>query len=322
MSNDAALQLRRLLRLIPRLADGDEHTLDTVARLAGTDTGTILDDLHSLSHRYGDPGGFVPGLNIFIEAGSVMLHTNHFQRPMRLTAAELCALDLGLAMLHGERPPNEHATIDQARARLRKALARLPDAEIPCDTTGAVGMRYAELGLTGDAAMLATLRTGVREKRKVRITYRSADVDESSTRIISPYGLIAASGAWYVAAHCEDRDAIRIFRLDRIESATLTPQLFDVPESFSLDSVVENGKVFAAEESEVLRVRYSPRIARWIAEREGVAVGADGSVTIEHPLADVRWAVRHVLQYGSDAEVLGPERVREEVVKRLRAILG
>jgi hypothetical protein len=50
-----------------------------------------------------------------------------------------------------------------------------------------------------------------------------------------------------------------------------------------------------------MKVKYSPKIARWIAEREGVELDADGSLTIEHPLADQEWGVRHVLQYGPDA---------------------
>jgi proteasome accessory factor C len=314
VSADAALQLRRLLKLIPELADGESHALDRVARLAGTDIATVLTDLHSLALRDGDPGGFVPGLTIYLEPESVTLRSSHFKRPMRLTLPELCALELGLAMLRAERPPSEHAAIDHARARLRKAIAKLP-AEEPPD-----GLRYAELSSTGDAAHLATLRGAARDKRKVRLTYRSADSDESRTRLVCPYGLVAASGAWYVVAHCDDRDALRIFRLDRIEAAARTSATFDVPASFSLDSVVDHGKVFAAEEPESLRVRYSARIARWIAEREGVKPDADGSVTVEHPLADVRWAVRHVLQYGPDAEVLGPERVRAEVKRRLREI--
>ena len=69
-------------------------------------------------------------------------------------------------------------------------------------------------------------------------------------------------------------------------------------------------------------VHYSPRIARWIAEREGVELEADGSLTMEHPLADVQWGVRHVLQYGPDAEVLEPAEVREEVARRLATLVG
>jgi predicted DNA-binding transcriptional regulator YafY len=62
-----------------------------------------------------------------------------------------------------------------------------------------------------------------------------------------------------------------------------------------------------------MRVRYSPRIARWIAEREGGVPDSDGSLTSMHPLADPHWAVRHVLQYGPDAEVLSPEWLRVEI---------
>jgi predicted DNA-binding transcriptional regulator YafY len=71
----------------------------------------------------------------------------------------------------------------------------------------------------------------------------------------------------------------------------------------------------------VLRVRYSRRVARWIAEREGLPLEKDGSLTTEHPLADPQWAVRHVLQYGPDAEVLSPPEVRDEVARRLDAAL-
>ncbi len=62
-----------------------------------------------------------------------------------------------------------------------------------------------------------------------------------------------------------------------------------------------------------MTVRYSPRIARWVAEREGKPLDEDGSLTLEHPVADDSWAVRHVLQYGPDAELLEPAELREKV---------
>ena len=63
-----------------------------------------------------------------------------------------------------------------------------------------------------------------------------------------------------------------------------------------------------------------PRIARWIAEREGKTLAEDGSLTMEHPLADTDWAVRHVLQYGPEVTVLEPAEVREAVVQRLQGM--
>jgi predicted DNA-binding transcriptional regulator YafY len=66
-----------------------------------------------------------------------------------------------------------------------------------------------------------------------------------------------------------------------------------------------------------MKVRYSPRIAQWIAEREEGETANDGSFVVDHPLADHDWAVRHVLQYGPEAEVLEPESVRAAVKVRL-----
>ena len=57
-------------------------------------------------------------------------------------------------------------------------------------------------------------------------------------------------------------------------------------------------------------VRYGPRIARWLLERGAGEADDDGSVVVTHEVADPRWLVRHVLQYGPDAEVLEREEVR------------
>ena len=90
------------------------------------------------------------------------------------------------------------------------------------------------------------------------------------------------------------------------------------------DLVLRGGRVFSRDESEFddLVIRYSPAVARWIAEREGMALEADGSVTVRYPLADAAWAVRHVLQYGPDATVVAPQEVRDEVGRALLAMLS
>jgi predicted DNA-binding transcriptional regulator YafY len=46
-------------------------------------------------------------------------------------------------------------------------------------------------------------------------------------------------------------------------------------------------------------------------------LAADGSLELDHPMTDVSWAVRHALQYGAEAEVLGPPEAREAIVKAL-----
>jgi len=105
-----------------------------------------------------------------------------------------------------------------------------------------------------------------------------------------------------------------------MERATLLDERFTIPDDFVLDDVLASGRAFLGTVPDQLRVRYTPRVARWIAEREGTTPDTDGSLTMEYPLADLDWAVRHVLQYGPDAVVLGPERVRIAVRERLQAM--
>ena len=212
----AAEQLRRILHLIPQLADDRDHAIDHVAAQAGVDRKTLMRDLHSLADRFEDPSGFVEGVSIFIDEDQVSVHASHFLRPMRLTPAELAALDLGLAMLRAERPPEEHRAIDGARERLRLVIAGTP-ADPP--VAGA-------LGGADEPAFRARIRSAVRDRRKVRILYQKASAGAASPRVVCPYATVFASGAWYMVAHCEDTAALRFFRLDRVRGVDLLEQRF------------------------------------------------------------------------------------------------
>jgi proteasome accessory factor C len=315
MTDTAAAQLRRILALVPELADDDEHPIDALAEALGTDRATLLGDLVSLTERYDPPGFAEEGVALLVDGENVQLTSHHLRRPMRLTGSELHALELGLAVLECERPPEERTAIGRARSRLREVIARLPGAAD--DAT----LRAASMG-AGDPEHLRVLRTAVRARRRVRLRYRRGDRDTASERVVDPYALVIASGMWYTVAFCGASSGIRVFRLDRVETAEPMTEAFAVPAGFSLEAVVRDGKVLHAEAPRTMTVRYSPRIARWIAEREGKAVDADGSLTMEHPLLDVAWGVRHALQYGPDAEVLAPEAVRRELARRLDAIVA
>lgn len=314
MSTTAAEQLRRILLLVPELADGEDHPVDEVARRLGVDWKVLVDDLASLTERFDAPPGFVEGLSVLIEGRNVCVTTPHFLRPMRLTKRELCALELGLAVLRQERTPDEWPAIDRALARLRAVITHVPADERWED------VRHADVASAGDRHLPA-LRAAVRERRKLLVAYRASAEAEATTRHVCPYSLVFAQGMWYLVASCDESQGLRFFRLDRIESvARAGDERFELPADFSVDALIAGGRMFQGEPPERMTVRYSPRIARWIAEREGKAVAADGSITLEHPLADRSWAVRHVLQYGPDAEVLAPESLRQEIAARLAAL--
>ena len=315
MSDTAASQLRRILRVIPEIGDGREHDLETVARRAGITKDVLLNDLKVLADRHGAPGGFVEGMQIFIGPGTVEVLSDQFLRPMGLTVQELCALELGLAILRAERPPDETAAIERTRERLRRVIAKIPTDQWESP------VRHAELAPVEGLTHLDELRRALREHRKARITYRRSGADEPTTRVVRLYAIVPASGMWYAVAYCESSEGLRVFRMDRVEEAAVLDDRYEIPGDFSVRETLRAGKALKTELPPAgMKVRYSARIARWIAEREGVEPDDDGSITIEHPLADAEWGRRHVLQYGPDAEVLEPVELRDEIASVLKTM--
>ena len=79
---------------------------------------------------------------------------------------------------------------------------------------------------------------------------------------------------------------------------------------------------------DVDEIQFAQRTAREIIGQvlrrpsaEELEVAKDGSLTVTRPLSDHGWALRHVLQYGAEAEVIEPESVREEIRVALRRVV-
>lgn len=327
MSARAQDQLERLLLALPHLAEDTELPLAVLADRVGTDVPTLLGDLEALTTRDRDVAGFVEAVELYLGPGLVGARTSHFKRPMRLTRAEVAALDLGLGLLALERPVDERAPIDRARRRLREVAVVAPSvvqAGVPTRDTTLPSLPVA-VEPVPDALLerFGRLWEAHETRRAVRLLYQRADADAADERLVQPWAIVRAHHHVYVVGWCTTVTAMRVFRLDRILDVTLDGATFDVPPDFDVDALVRNGRLFVGDRpDDTLVVRFSPAIARWIAEREQVTPADDGSVTVSWPLADDDWAVRHVLQYGPDATVLAPARIATAVQAVLARLGG
>jgi proteasome accessory factor C len=325
---EAAAQLRRLLLALPALEGGRAHSIDDVSAKVGASVETVARDLRTLVTRTGDePGGFFERIQLGFDANSVQLQSNVLKWPMAISPSELGAIELGLDILAHEVSPEDGALVAKARERVRQAAVVMPQqsrraaAEHADEADAQVRAATLDMGETAPVH-LAAIRDAITRGRKARIRYQASDAEEMSERTVQPYGLIYTGGRWFLVAFCELREDIRIFRVDRLAMViVLESEEAVIPAAFSLDQVLHHGRALASDASETLTIRYAPRIARWINEQEAGEWNVDGSFVVDHPLLDERWAVRHVLQYGAEAEVLSPERIRGAVAERLRAIL-
>jgi proteasome accessory factor C len=317
-------RLERLMYVLPAAGREDGATLEELARALDTTKERILEDLEQVTERaYYHPGGWPDDVSILIEAGRVrVLHASGFDRPVRLSPRETLCLALALRSTAAA----SHVADSEKRAELlRRAerhLAALPpgaEDEGPPDAVHAGDLEPDPAGIR------ETLLAATRDRHACAIVYAKASADDLEVRVVHPYAILHAGGEWYVIALCTVKEGIRVFRIDRIVDAAEADATFEVPDDFDPLAYVHGHRVYRADDDVKVRVRYSPRIARWV--REGMVGWTtdwmeddDGGLVASHRVADPHWVVNHALTYGAEAEILEPEEMRDlvrEVVGRM-----
>lgn len=78
------------------------------------------------------------------------------------------------------------------------------------------------------------IKESVLNLKKLKIYYKKY-YGEISERIIRPYGVIVKNSEWYMAAFCESKEDIRVFKCSRIESIAVLDESFNMPKNFDLE---------------------------------------------------------------------------------------
>jgi proteasome accessory factor B len=202
------------------------------------------------------------------------------------------------------------------------ALLKLRAAGVEAEETAQPGI---EPRLQAGEAAFAPLWEAVRDRRPVTFRYRAKDSSVVQQRELEPWGVVNRHGRWYVAGHDRARQAVRAFRLSRIDggvefsgpagSVTVPPDA-DVRE---LVKSWDDRPV--APQTAVLSVRTGAGLGiRRQATRE--AAGTDGWDEVETPFDEVAWFSEHLASFGPDVIVREPADLRDAVITRLKGALA
>ena len=178
-----------------------------------------------------------------------------------------------------------------------------------------------------DREFAAILRA-VRTRHALACRYYSIGRDEEAERTIEPYGMMLSWGRWYCVGRARDRNALRVFRVDRMRDVrVLEDDEFDVPRSFDIQSYLDrspwelsNDKPIAA------RIRVAFPQSRWVVG-EGLGkvvkpVTKDGGVELEFAVRTKDPFLRWLLTFGQQVEVLSPKSLQRDLAtlrERIRA---
>lgn len=174
--------------------------------------------------------------------------------------------------------------------------------------------------------LLAVAEAVLRGPRAIAFGYTTSK-GVASERHVDAFGLVWRAGHWYVVGLDRERDDVRAFRLSRISSDVRDAgEGSQPPEGFRAADHVDAGPWGPGAPHERAVVAFSPDVAWWAAaEVRGAAIGEpgdDGWVPVSLPAGSDDGLASWVLGFGPDARVVEPPSLREEVVRRLEAVLA
>lgn len=300
-------RLERLLTMVPWLLDHPGVTIDEASTRFGVGREELAEDLDTLGYcglpGYG--GGDLVEVSLMGDRIVVRM-ADFFARPLTLSVREAVTLLLAARALSSVEGLEESDALRRATATLEQALGAQA-AQVAVDLTS-----------EGDQ-WLAAAREAVATRRVVELVYRSAKRAETSRRLVEPWSVVGAGGAWYLQGFCRQAQGPRDFRLDRIKELHLTDERGTrAPPAETAPPVYRPGP-----DDIPVTLELAPA-AWWVAEWAVVdrvsGSGRKRRVRLRTP--DLEWAARLVLQLGGNATVVEPPALRARVAELARDTLA
>ena len=170
-------------------------------------------------------------------------------------------------------------------------------------------------------------------RKRVRFTYHGIHRGVDTERDVAPYGLLFQRGHWYLIGHDATREAVRVFRVGRMEDpwpnkkSPKTPD-YEIPADFSLEEYRDRDAwELGSEDDKTLdaRVLFEFPTSLW-ADRNGYGEleqeMPDGSQVRSFEVRQVSPFLRWILSLEGRARIAGPAALANGLRSLAREVLA
>ena len=195
------------------------------------------------------------------------------------------------------------------------ALVKLKSLGIDSDLDSLPGLSPRISVPEGD---FVTVLNAISTFTTISFSYTSIESTVQS-RVIEPYGAGTKGGRWYVAGRDVEKDAVRLFRLDRIVSKIELqgrPNSYIRPTDFSMTTLLRSPEKKLAAKLKIRRGK-----AHKLRSSGEVIEDGDEWTIIRYPYSQESELVEDVLWHLDDAVILEPISARESICQALKQIV-
>ncbi|HZG96832.1 MAG TPA: WYL domain-containing protein [Nocardioidaceae bacterium] len=230
--------------------------------------------------------------------------------PLMFSSTE--ALGLVMAALDGHHAAG--SPTDPVGSALGKLVRALPErvaasAEVVRRTAAPVPDRAAA---RPDSETTIALVEACAQRRRARVAYRSEAGSQWEVEV-EPWAVVVRHGRWYLLCRVPEKDAVRAYRIDRVQRVVMLEQSFTVPADLDPVAVLEDhlavGWEYAAEvviDSPVETVR------RWLPRALGRLEAVDHRTTrLTGSTSNPHWYAGQLTRIPAPFEVVGSVELRD-----------
>src|SRR5271157_321687 len=304
-------QLERILEIDRRIRSGEFPNADRLATFIEVSRRVIFNDRDFMINRLGAPieydrnhGGWYYRDETWIFPSIIV------------TEGELLALFLSIEIAHRYLGTGLETSLRSAVDKVTKNIKGPVTVDLE---TLRSHYTFALPPLTTvNEQVLLDLHHAISNNQCFWMGYYTASRDDHTERTVDPYHLYNIRGDWYLIAFDHSRKEFRNFLVGRIEDWRVLPEQFKRDPGFSITKWMANA--FQAERGEEpleVAIRFDAQQARYIRERrwhetQQIEELAEGGLILHFQTSGLGEVKRWVMQYGSHAEVLKPESLRNE----------
>src|SRR4029077_2981522 len=208
---------------------------------------------------------------------------NFYLDPIKFEDDELASLSTALSLL----TDGGFAYAEPLRLALQQGAWGHPNPVSEGDRAPGEVAMTASAGGRDLSQRLSKIETAISRRKTVEFTYYTMERDETEKRKVDPFHLVFRGGQFYLIGHAHEREAVRVFRLSRIQGkvcyASKAEPDFSPPDKFDRRDSGSRADWQLGEERGVAKIFIRDRIA-WLIERDfgsygelRPAVKADGA---------------------------------------------
>lgn len=313
-------QAARLHNVIRLIESRQGVTLDDLVEETGVDRRTVHRDLAAVQEAgYPLVAEWQAGKKVYR-----FLTRTRQVAPITFTLDELVSLHLlrSLAAMLPSQPFGSE--IEALFAKIHAALPPRSAAHLERISRVALPRLQGMRDYSASAELLSELRRALLYQYRIKLTYGRSGKAPAAYEV-DPYTLVLAKGGLYLLGHAHNRNAIRLFAVERIAGLAASRQRFEIPNDFDPEGCFSDAFGLVSDQPMRVKVRFDQQVAQTVGERvwrpgQQISELPDGGLLLSFEAAGTLEILAWVLSYGSHAELLEPPELRRELRRQIKGM--